>query len=94
MVSSDFIHFSFFFYRFNVDCSETEEFYSINEKIGSVEPIAHNNDVASDSKPQSQTSQRRQQEPRQETKPQSKILIFKIQGVQNGLKNFLKEVLI
>ena len=46
--------------------------------------------MASDSKPQSQTSQRRQQEPRQETKPQSKILIFKIQG----LKNFLKEVLI
>ena len=50
--------------------------------------------MASDSKPQSQTSQRRQQEPRQETKPQSKILIFKIQGVRNGLKNFLKEVLI
>ena len=50
--------------------------------------------MASDSKPQSQTSQRRQQEPRQETKPQSKILIFKIQGVQNGLKNFLKEVII
>merc|ERR1712018_1024960 len=52
---------------FNVDCSESEEFYSINEKIGSEEPIADDNDVASDSKPQSQTSQRRQQEP----KPQS-----------------------
>merc|ERR1712226_1832698 len=58
---------------FNVDCSETEEFYSINEKIGSQEPIA-DNDVASDSKPQSQTSQRRQQQqPRQEPKPQSQI---------------------
>ena len=61
------------FCRFNVDCSETEEFYSINEKIGSQEPIA-DNDVASDSKPQSQTSQRRQQQqPRQEPKPQSKF---------------------
>ena len=60
------------FCRFNVDCSESEEFYSINEKIGSEEPIADDNDVASDSKPQSQTSQRRQQEP----KPQSKLFIY------------------
>merc|ERR1712072_117604 len=60
---------------FNVDCSESEEFYNINEKIGSEEPIADDNDVTSDSKPQSQTSQRRQQEPKpQSQSPQQSVL--------------------
>ena len=34
-----FIPYLILFYRFNVDCSETESFYNLNEKIGSEEPL-------------------------------------------------------
>lgn len=46
-------------FRFNVDCSETEGLYSINEKLGSEEPIA--TDEASLSSSNSLENQRQNQ---------------------------------
>ena len=57
------------YYRFNVDCTETEDFYSINEKIGSTEPISNEDSISSEPAP-SQTNQRRRRPQNQQPQAQ------------------------
>ena len=58
-----------------MDCSEAEDFYNINEKIGSEDPIATDDSLASASpnrQQASQTNQRRQRPQNQPQQPQSR----------------------
>ena len=59
-----------FFCRFNVDCSATESFYSINEKIGSEEPLADEGSLANSQRGQNQL-QRGQGQPQRPQTAQS-----------------------
>ena len=58
-----------------MDCSEAEDFYNINEKIGSEDPIATDDNLASKSpnrQQASQTNQRRQRPQNQPQQPQTR----------------------
>ena len=58
-----------------MDCSEAEDFYNINEKIGSEDPIATDDNLASGSpnrQQASQTNQRRQRPQNQPQQPQTR----------------------
>ena len=58
-----------------MDCSEAEDFYNINEKIGSEDPIATDDNLASkspDRQQASQTNQRRQRPQNQPQQPQTR----------------------
>ena len=58
-----------------MDCSEAEDFYNINEKIGSEDPIATDDSLASTSpnrQQASQTNQRRQRPQNQPQQPQTR----------------------
>ena len=57
------IYFFSLFRRFNVDCSETESLYSINEKIGSEEPLADEDSLANAQRGQNQAPQPQGQQP-------------------------------
>ena len=58
------------FFRFNVDCSETESLYSINEKLGSDEPLADEGSLANAQQGQKQSSRPQSQPQKSQNQPQ------------------------
>jgi len=61
---------------FNVDCTETEDFYSINEKIGSTEPISNEDSISSEpapdrQRPQSSQTNQKRRRPQNQQQPQA-----------------------
>ena len=55
-----------------MDCSEAEDFYNINERIGSEDPIATDDNLASTSPNRQQASQTNQRRQRPQNQPQSR----------------------
>ena len=65
-----------YIFRFNVDCTETEDFYSINEKIGSTEPISNEDSISSEpapdrQRPQSSQTNQKRRRPQNQQQPQA-----------------------